>query len=173
MPDRPPQDGLPSRAGSRCPADVWIPRGEGGRGEALDFAVSSGMQSNLFSPVAETPGLVFCEYERMKREYKNTAQLCNDAGFAFSPVVFEAHAGAKMSQNEPCWSPLARAKFDRLAKAQAASQNEDPSTVSLRIAQRISCALQRENARAILQRWVGIPDTSHLPEGWDEASAQQ
>ena len=164
MPDRPPQDGLPSRAGSRRPADVWIPRGEGGRGEALDFAVSSGMQSNLFSPVAETPGLVFCEYERMKREYKNTAQLCNDAGFAFSPVVFEAHAGG--------WSPIARATFDRLAKAQAASQNEDPSTVSLRIAQRISCALQRENARAILQRWVGIPDTSHLPGGWDEASAE-
>ena len=96
----------------------------------------------------------------MKREYKNTAQLCNDAGFAFSPVVFEAHAGG--------WSAFARAKFDRLAKAQAASQNEDPSTVSLRIAQRISCALQRENARAILQRWVGIPDSSHFPGGWEE-----
>ena len=158
-------ESLPTRAGDRRPANVWIPCGECGKGEALDFAVSSGMQSNLFSPVAETPGLVFCEYERMKREYKNTAQLCNDAGFAFSPAVFEAHAVG--------WSPLARAKFDRLAKAQAASQNEDPSTVSLRIAQRISCALQRENARAILQRSVEIPDSSHLPEGWDEASAQQ
>ena len=101
----------------------------------------------------------------MKRDYKNTAQLCNDAGFAFSPLVLEAHAGG--------WSPLTRATFDWLAKNQAASQNEEPSAVSLRIAQRISCTLQKENAHAILQRAVGIPDSSHLPEGWDEASAQQ
>ena len=97
--------------------------------------------------------------------YKNTAQLCSDAGFDFSPVVFEAHAGG--------WSPLARARFDWLAKTQGASQNEDPSTVSLRIAQRMSCALQRENARAILQRSVGIPDSSLLPAGWDEVSTEQ
>ena len=162
LPDRPVEDGLPSRAGSRRPADVWIPRGEGGRGEALDFAISSGMQSNLFSPVADNPGLVFCEYERMKREYKNTAQLCQDAGFAFSPVVFEAHAGG--------WSPLTRAKVDWLTKAQAASQHEDPSIVSLRIAQRISCALQRENARAILQRSGGPSDDPCPAVGWDEVA---
>ena len=123
----------------RRPADVWLPRGEGGRGEALDFAVGSGMQSNLLFPSADTPGLVFCQYEKMKREYKDTAQLCNDAGFAFCPMVVEAHAGG--------WSPLTRAKFDWLARVQAASHHEDPSVVSLRIAQRISCALQRERMR--------------------------
>ena len=156
------EDGLPPKAGSRRPADVWIPRGQSGKGQALDFAVSSGMQSSLFSPVAESPGLVFCRYERMKREYKNTAQLCREAGFSFSPQVLEAHAGG--------WSPLTRATFDWLAKAQAASQHEDPSTVSLRIAQRISCTLQAENARAILQRTVGPSGGAACsPSGWDEA----
>ena len=104
------------------------------------------MQSGLFSPVAETPELVFHQYERIKRLYLNTAQLCKKAGFVFCPLILEAHAGG--------WSPLTRAKVDWLAKSQAASQNEDPSSVSLRIAQRISCALQRENARALVRRLV-------------------
>ena len=160
LPGRPAEDGLPSRAGNRRPADVWIPRGRDGKGEALDFAVSSGMQSNLFCPVAETPGLVFSRYEQMKRDYKNTGQLCNEASFTFSPLVLEAHAGG--------WSPLTRTVFDWLAKAQAASHHEDPSIVSLRIAQRISCTLQAENARAILQRTVGPSDSVCPPSGWDE-----
>ena len=124
--------------------------------------------SNLLFPSADTPGLVFCQYDNMKREYKNTcrreqkctAQLCKDAGFAFCPMVVEAHAGG--------WSPLARAKFDWLARVQAASHHEDPSVVSLRIAQRISCALQAENARAILQRTVGPSGAERPPSGWDE-----
>ena len=160
LPERPVADGLPSRPGNRRPADVWIPRGQCGKGEALDFAVSSGMQSNLFSPVADAPGLVFCQYERMKREYKDTAHLCGNAGFAFKPLVLEAHAGG--------WSPLTRATFDWIAKSQAASLHEDPSTVSLRIAQRISCSLQKENARAILQRTVGPSGAADPPSGWDE-----
>ena len=119
-----------------------------------------GRVTGLFSPVAESPGLVFCRYEQMKREYKDTAQLCREAGFTFSPMVLEAHAGG--------WSPLTRHTFDWLAKAQAASQHEDPSTVSLRIAQRISCTLQAENARAILQRTVGPSSAERPPSGWDE-----
>ena len=119
-----------------------------------------GRVTGLFSPVAESPGLVFCRYEQMKREYKDTAQLCLEAGFTFSPMVLEAHAGG--------WSPLTRHTFDWLAKAQAASQHEDPSIVSLRIAQRISCTLQAENARAILQRTVGPSSAERPPSGWDE-----
>ena len=61
-----------------------------------------------------------------------------------------------------------RHTFDWLAKAQAASQHEDPSIVSLRIAQRISCTLQAENARAILQRTVGPSSAERPPSGWDE-----
>ena len=160
LPQRPVSDGMPMGGGGRRPADVWIPRGASGKGEALDFAVSSGLQSELFLPGSDAPGLVFQRYEHLKRTYKDTTSLCTAQGFGFVPMVVEAHAGG--------WSPLARAKFDWLARVQAASHHEDPSVVSLRIAQRISCSLQRENARAILQRTVGPLDTAGPPSGWDE-----
>ena len=57
LPERPSADGAPVNGNGRRPADVWLPRGASGKGEALDFAVSSGMQSELFHPSAETPGL--------------------------------------------------------------------------------------------------------------------
>ena len=130
-------------------------------GEALDFAVTSGLQSELFLPVAEAPGFVFQRYEHMKRSYKDTAQSCEAQGFGFTPMVFEAHGGG--------WSPLARATLDWISKQQAACHNDDPAAVSLKIAQRISSTLHRENARAILQRTAAAPSSPFPPSGWDEA----
>ena len=164
LPSRPDSDRLPSKKGNgRRPADVWIPHGASGKGEAFDFAISSGMQSDLLHPVADTPELVFQRYEKMKRDFKNTEHACETAGFRFVPLVIEAHAGG--------WSPLIRAKVDWIAKTYAACHNEMAPAVSLRIAQRISCTLQRENARAILQRSANAPLLSSLPSGWDEAVA--
>ena len=120
------------------------------------------MQSELFHPIAETPGLVFHRYEEFKRSFKDTAQSCEAAGFVFTPMVLEAHGGG--------WSPLVRTAVDWVAKRQAARHNEDPSSVSLRIAQRISCSLVRDNARAILQRSGAPPTLSHLPSGWDDTA---
>ena len=93
LPQRPSTDGLPVKGGGRRPADVWFPRGGSGKGEALDFAVTSGLQSELFLPVADAPGFVFQRYEHMKRSYKDTAQSCEAQGFGFTPMVFEAHGG--------------------------------------------------------------------------------
>ena len=149
--------------GGRRPADVWLPRGGSGKGEALDFAVSSGLQSELFLPVAETPGFVFQRYENLKRSFKDTAQSCETRGFEFVPMVVEAHGGS--------WSPLARAALDWIAKQQALCHNDDPAAVSLKIAQRISCTLHRENARAILRRTAVASSPCFPPSGWDEASA--
>ena len=141
---------------------MWTLRGGSGKGEALDFAVSSGLQSELFHPVAETPGLVFQRYEDMKRWFKDTSQSCEASGFKFVPMVVEAHGGG--------WSPLARTTIDWISKQQALSLNEDPSAVSLRIAQRISCTLHRENARAILRRSAVPQGPAFLPSGWDDSS---
>ena len=149
LPELPQEDGLPIAPSARRPADIWVPWGSSGKGEALDFAVSSGLQSNLFHPVAETPRFVFDRYEGMKR------------GFKFIPLVLEAHGGG--------WSPLLRATVDYIARLQAASQYEVSSMVSLKIAQCISCTLHRENARAILRRTAGPSDSSSLPSGWDES----
>ena len=60
LPARPKEDGLPSPLGRR-PADVWVPRGNSGGGEAWDFAVSSGMRSDLFRACSDAPELVFLQ----------------------------------------------------------------------------------------------------------------
>ena len=75
-------------------------------------------------------------------------------------MVVEAHGGG--------WSPLARATLDWISKQQAICHNESPAAVSLRVAQRISCTLHRENARAILRRTGVVPETSFPPSGWEE-----
>jgi hypothetical protein len=159
LPPRPEADSLPALTpNGRRPADVWLPRGGSRRGEALDFAVSSAMRGDTFRQAAETPETVFAKYEKHKREYLNTAQACEAAGFRFVPMVFEAHGGA--------WSPTARGILDWIAQQVAVVQHEPAHTVSFRIAQRISCTLHRENARAILRRTEG---TAPVPQhgSWD------
>ena len=150
---------MPVAGSQRRPADVWVPRGQSGKGEAFDFAVSSGLQSELVHPVVDVPGLVFQRYEAMKRSFKDTAQMCESEGFVFTPMVLEAHSGGL--------SPTFRSAVDWIAKRQATCQHEDPEFVSLKIAQRISCTLHRENARAIL-RTAGAPSASPFPpSGWE------
>jgi hypothetical protein len=142
LPARPASDELPvsDSTSARRPADIWLPRSASGKGEALDFAVTSGMRADLARQVAAMPELVFQNYEQAKRDYKQTHRLCSEAGFLFVPMVVEAHAGG--------WSKTARGVLDWIAAQAAAIQHEDPSRVSLKIAQRISCVLHRENARA-------------------------
>ena len=162
LPGRPVADGMPVIGNGRRPADVWLPRGPNGKGEALDFAVSSGMQSELFQSSAETPGLVFHRYEELKRNFKDIAASCEVAGFQFTPLVVEAHGGG--------WSPGTRHIFDFIAATQAACHHEVPASVSLKIAQRISCTLHKENARAILRRSAAPAAPPFLPSGWDDAA---
>ena len=78
-----------------------------------------------------------------------TEEACSRAGFSFIPMVMEAHGGG--------WGAGARAIVGSRARCVAAVRNVEPSVASLDIAQRISVALHRENARAILKRrlWAG------------------
>ena len=160
LPARPASDGLPEIAGDsgRRPADVWLPRGASGNGEALDFAVTSGMRADLFRQAAEAPEVAFQRYEQYKRDYKQTESACKAAGFRFIPMVLEAHAGG--------WSPTARGVLDWIARQAAAASGDEQHAVSLRIAQRLSCVLHRENARAILNRSRSA-EAPKPPSGWD------
>ena len=105
-----------------------------------------------------TPELVFERYERHKREYQSTAQLCETTGLAFTPMVTEAHSGG--------WSPLARGVLDWISEQSAAASQTEPATVALRIAQRMLATLHKENARAILKRLVA-QDATAFDSGWD------
>ena len=59
-------------------------------------------------------------------------------------MVMESHSGG--------WSKTARQILDGIAKHVKAAWNMEEEVASLRIAQRLSVTLQRENARAILRR---------------------
>jgi hypothetical protein len=167
FPSRPEADDLPAPASAsagRRPADIWLPRGSKGRGEALDFAVTSAMRGDVFRHAAASPEAVFSSYEHQKRQHLDTGQQCEAAGFDFVPMVFEAHAGG--------WSPTARGILDWIARQIAAARDEPAHIISLRIAQRTSCTLHRENARAILRRMVQAEVTPQL-NGWASAGPWQ
>ena len=158
LPARPREDGIRASPGDRRPADVWLPRGPRNRPTALDFAVTSGLRAALWRQVAESPNHVFEQYEQYKRSYKDTQRLCEEQGFAFLPMVMEAHSGA--------WSPDARKAWDFVARSMSAAWNEGQEPSSLKLAQRLCCSLQRENARGVLRR-LAEADLDQAAETWE------
>ena len=150
LPGRPAEDGLAPSASNRRPADIWLPRSSLGGAEALDFAVTSGLRADRYRQVAVDAGVVFAEYEDSKRAYKQTDLQCQQQGLRFTPMILEAHGGG--------WSTTFRRTVDWIATKAAASQHEKHAAVSLRLAQRISCILQRENARAVVRRHADEAD---------------
>ena len=127
--------------------------------QAIDFAITSGLRDPQLGDGEAEVALIFREYEDFKRGYKDTDAQCRRQGLTFLPFVVEAHAGG--------WSPVARRAISSLASDIAAATHSDKAAVSLRIAQRISCSLQRESARAILRRRQCVSAPAPAPTGWD------
>jgi hypothetical protein len=123
----------------------------------LDFAVTSGLRVGTVRETLNAPDAVYSQYEAFKRSHDDTGAACAAQGFTFTPLVFEASGGS--------WSSLARRTLDWVARHGAAARLEDPDKASLRMAQRISVSLHRENARAVLKRaaWREPPTTAG---GW-------
>ena len=163
LPGRPVGDGaLSSDPGSqedrrRRPADVYLPRGVGGprrQPAALDWAVTSGLRSDRIQHVAQGSADVLAEYADYKRTYKDTQTKCQEQGIEFVPLVIEAHGGG--------WGAQLRQAVGFLAIQQKAAGEWCREGAPVRIAQRISTSLQRENARAVLRR---LSATGQLAEG--------
>ena len=115
-----------------------------GFAEAWDFSVSSLLRTSSAAPsVAD----VFHEVETRKRTFQNTASQVAASGVTFCPLVSEACVGG--------WSQALREVVAWTSSECRASRGVSvgtPRDTSLRTAQRISCTLQQENARAILRR---------------------
>ena len=148
LPQRPSEDDWGTERSMRRPADIWLPQGQRGRGEAPDIAVTSGLRADMMQEVRDTPTAVFEKYEHLKKTHQNTEEQCMQAGFDFTPVIFEAHGGS--------WSLTTRRVLDRIARRQQSTVLQEGLAASLRIAQRISIALQKANARAVLRRAADI-----------------
>ena len=147
----------------RRPADVYVPSALRGRPTALDFACTSGLRADVAHGAIADPGGVLTAYEQFKRSIKATGEqlsteaLCSEQGIDFVPMVAEAHGGS--------WGPAARKVIDAVAKHASAASTDEPETVSLCIAQRLSCSLQRESARAILRR-LQDGSAARTASGW-------
>ena len=143
--DRPPDPDPPDpSSSSRRPADVWVPRGPSGSPEAWDFSVTSAFRLGPSTPDPAAFSSVFSSVESRKRGFLDTASQCAQAGIHFCPLVIEAVGGG--------WSEALRSVVSWIASECSRHSSSRHSDTSFKIAQRISCALHQENARAILKR---------------------
>ena len=95
-------------------------------------------------PDASSTSDIFSSVEFRKNAFLETASQCTKGGFSFCPLVLEAVGGG--------WSDALRSVVAWIASESRRSGPIDGSDASFKIAQRISCTLHRENARAILKR---------------------
>jgi len=155
LPPRPLEDGITGPpAGnqgvrsSRRPADIWLPRGLGhsaNKPAAVDFGVTSGMKADKVARAAEGRGEgIPADYSRTKWDHLRTGGSCAREGFTFVPTIFEAHGGG--------WGVEARRVAGLIAHHQRIRGQWCPEGHAFKVAQRISVALHRENARAVLRR---------------------
>ena len=85
---------------ARRPADIYVPRWDLGGSAALDFAVTSGLRTDLLQGTVSDASSCLTSYEHFKNLFMDTASLCASEGISFVPMVVEAHSGA--------WGPSAR-----------------------------------------------------------------
>ena len=90
----------------------------------------------------------------LKRKFQSTARSSESAGFRFCSLIIEAPGGG--------FGGLARGFFDWVARPGEGLHGERREMVDLKIARRISCILQRENARAVRGRHP-VPDGAAHP----------
>ena len=143
------EDGNEVRGGergpeARRPADIYVPRWDLGGAAALDFAVTSGLRTDLLERTAADGSSCLTSYEEFKNTFLDTAAHCASEGIAFVPMVVEAHSGA--------WGPAASKVWLRLGKAISLLSGESTAVEALRALQNLGLTLHRETARAILLR---------------------
>ena len=129
---------------ARRPADIYVPRWDLGGSAALDFAVTSGLRTDLLEQTAADGLSCLRAYEHTKNTFLDTASHCASEGIAFLPMVVEAHSGA--------WGPAAAKVWLRLGKAVSLVSGESTAVEALRALQNLGLTLHRETARAILRR---------------------
>ena len=90
------------------------------------------------------------DYAIAKGDYLGTKGKCEREGFSFLPVVFEGHGGG--------WGTEGRRVLGYLGHVLECGGGWVREGHPARIAQCIAISLQRENARAVLNRLAGTED---------------
>jgi len=141
--------------GARRPADVYLPRYRLGAAACLDFAVTSGLRTDILPATLQDNQAPARRYEDYKCSHLDTKSTCEAEGMTFIPMVMEACGGS--------WGPSAHKVLNELAKSSATASGESESIAVERILQNTGFIVHRESARAIVRRRVAAVSTTALP----------
>ena len=130
----------------RRPADIFLPHWAGGRDAALDVTVTHPLQDATRSRAATEPGYA------MTLAYNNkmrvTADLCDQQGIAFIPVVAESMGG---------WHKVALEQLRKLGSALARHTGQEEGETIGHLLTRASVLLQKGLSSLLLNRIPSHP----------------
>ena len=100
---------------------------------------------------ADKAGRVVEDYRSFKEGYHDTKLRSEEQGFAFKPLVFEAHGGS--------WCGMVAALITMVGRRQIEGWGGGTQeSRELRLSQRLSILIHQENALAVLRRLAGRGD---------------
>ena len=150
----PPRPDEPTDTGARRPADVFVPNWHGGAPAALDLAITSPQRQAALSLASGEAGAAARLYEQRKRMFLDTEAQCAQQGIAFLPMVAESSGG---------WGQSGVKVLRKLANKAGARDGTPASLHMSQYLERLSVAIRRAAARAVLRRCQPVADTSGRP----------
>ena len=123
------------------PADLLIPRWEGGKDACLDVTVVSPMQIAMVQGAATTDG--YALDKAFERKVAKAGEPCRQAGLAFIPLAADTLGG---------WHSVATKQVTKLATAQARQLGEAEEVAVRRLRQRLSLLLMKGNSALLVGR---------------------
>lgn len=137
------EPGLLPDAPQRRPGDLYFPTWPGGSRVAMDFAVTSPLQSSAVTAAAQRHLAAAALYEEHKLTDRDTARSCAEQGIRLIPMIAESFGG---------WGEAAQKAFSVIAGAKAARTGLDISITTSQLYEGLSIKIMRANARALLAR---------------------
>ena len=130
----------------RRPADILLPGWAGGRDAALDVTVVHPLQDATRARAAAEPGsaLTYAFNNKMRV----TAELCDQQGIAFIPIVAESMGG---------WHKVALEQLKKLGSALARHTGQEEGETISHLHTRASVLLQKGLSALLLNRIPGHP----------------
>ena len=130
----------------RRPADVFLPHWAGGRDAALDVTVIHPLQDATRARAAAEPGSAMTY--AFNNKMRGTAELCDQQGIAFIPVVAESMGG---------WHKVAMEQLKKLGSALARHTGQEEGETIGHLVTRASILLQKGLSSLLLNRIPGHP----------------
>ena len=130
----------------RRPADILLPGWAGGRDAALDVTVVHPLQDATLARAAAEPGYALSYAYNNKMRV--TADLCDQQGIAFIPVVAESMGG---------WHRIALEQLRKLGSALARHTGQEEGETINHLLTRASVLLQKGLSALLLNRIPGHP----------------